>query len=652
MIRLFVIACLLHSCSLFGQKAEFAEYDWNTFPAQPVSDTIQPVNGCLITLERRINEFYLNKDDEFEEISIYHRKVRVESHDAINRFNKIYIPVSNAIEVLAVKARFVSPNGKITEVPKESIKQIENLENKGSYQTFAIEGVELGGEIEYYYKVRKRLNAYGSVTVQSSEPKTNVEIIFAFPSRLKFLTKSYNGFPQFVETSDTVSDKSYLIAKVLYISPLTEENYSAYEANQMRFEFTITHNTYSGVLRLYSFSKVSQNVYNNLYSIGKPGKSAVIKALKQIKTEGRPTEEKVRTLENWLKSEMLISEDLSGEESIENMLRLKQASQFGITKLFVAFLLEMQIRFEMVLTCDQTERRFDPDFNGWNYLNDYLFYFPDLDKYIVPDNTNFRLGLIPSYYQGSFGLFLQPLTYGNDIKTLAYEVRKIPLVLYKENADSLNINLNLNLDKMNVDADIRRVFGGELASSFQSFWKLTNADKQKELVSSMFNMGTQNTAIRSFSTENDRPEDIAVHPFVWNVKLTANSLVELAGDDIILKIGETIGEQSQLYQVTQRTLPVYVGSLHNYYRKIVFRVPEGYSVSNLENLRMKVEMVRNNQVSCCFISDYELLGNLLTIYSTEFYSEMEYPKNEFEAFRDVINTAADFNKKTILLTKN
>ena len=185
---------------------------------------------------------------------------------------------------------------------------------------------------------------------------------------------------------------------------------------------------------------------------------------------------------------------------------------------------------------------------------------------------------------------------------------------------------------MNLDADIHRVFTGELASSFQSFWHVVNAERQGEIVSSMFNMGNQNTTIHSYVLKNYLPNDIGVPPLLWDVKLTANSFIEQAGDDILVKIGETIGEQSELYQQSIRKLPVYVGSLHSYFRKIEFEIPEGYTISNLDDLKMKVEMLLNRKVSCCFTADYELSGNLLTIYSTEYYSELEYPVDEFESF--------------------
>jgi hypothetical protein len=652
MTRYYLFILLLFSAGLSAQKTEFSEYDWNTFNALPVPDSIKPLNGSLITLERHINEVYLNKDEVFEEISIYHRKIRVESHDAINRFNKIYVPISDVIEVLDIRARFISPAGRITEVPKESIRQIENLENKGNYKTFAIEGVEPGGEIEYYYKLRKKFNPYGSVTMQGIDPRVNVEVIYAFPQKLEFLFKSYNGFPDFAASYDSLSGLSYLKAGIKNIPSLPQEDYSAYEANLMRFEFTLTHNTFNSSLRLYSFSKVSGNIYNNVYILSKDEKASVMEVIKKLQITGKSVEQQIRTVEHWLKSEIAISEDLSATPSVDEMIKLRQTTKFGITRLFVAFLNQLDVNFELVISCDQAIRPFDPDFNGWNYLNDYLIYFPEVNKVIIPDNSAYRLGLMPSNYQNSYGLFFHPLTFEGETSTLAYDVKRLPEENYRNNADTFLIRLKVNLEEMNLDVDVKRVFTGELASSFQSFWRIANQEKHDEIVSSLFNMGSQNTTIDSFSITNDSPADIAIRPLIWNVSLTANSLIEQAGDDIIVKIGETIGEQSEMYQQSNRVLPVYVGSLHNYYRKIVFEIPKGYTVSNVQDLTMNVKMISNNRVSCCFKADYEIVGSTLVIYSTEYYSELFYPVEDFQDFRDVINAAADFNKKTILLTKN
>ncbi|MBN2813437.1 MAG: DUF3857 domain-containing protein [Bacteroidales bacterium] len=642
---------VLFASGLYAQQISYADYNWNTFPQLAVPDSVTSLNGALITLERRITEVYLNNDNIFEELSILHRKIKVETHDAINRYNKIYVPVGSVIEVMDIEARFISPDGKVTEVPKSSIREIENLENRGNFQTFAIEGAELGGEIEFYYKLRTKFDPYGTVVMQGNDPRVNVEVIFAFPPKLAFMFKSYNGFADFVASQDSVLGLSFLKASVDDIPGVAEEIYATYDANIMRYEYTLTHNHYSGALRVYSFSKIAANLYNNVYQFNKQEVAAARAALKDLHLSGLPAEAQVRKVEDWIKTEIAISEDLPGTPSVDEMIRLRHTTKYGITRLLVSLLNQLGVNFELVLTCDQSARRFDPDFDGWNFLDDYLIYFPGFDKVIVPVSPAHRLGMIPSVYQQSYALFLHPIAYNDDLKTLGYEVRQLPADHYLNNCDTLMIHLKLNATEMNIEADIHRVFTGELASSFQSFWNLANKQQQDEMVNNLFTMANQGTTIRSYSVTHASPFDIAIRPLIWDIRLTANSLVEQAGEDIIIKIGESIGEQTALYQPTQRVLPVYTGAIHGYYREITFEIPQGYKVSNLDVLNTKVEMHNDNRVSCCFISGYTLTGNVLKVHSTEYYSELTYPLERFEDFRKVVNAAADFNKKTILLTR-
>jgi hypothetical protein len=154
-----------------------------------------------------------------------------------------------------------------------------------------------------------------------------------------------------------------------------------------------------------------------------------------------------------------------------------------------------------------------------------------------------------------------------------------------------------------------------------------------------------------WAVEHDSPENIGLNPIIWDLDITANSLVENAGNDIIVKIGETIGTQSELYQPTTRKLPIDVGVLRNYYRKIIFNIPDGYVVTNPTDLNMNIEMLNNGKTSCIFTSEAEVTNNQLIIISTEYYSESKYPVGRYEEFRRVINASADFNKKTILLKK-
>jgi hypothetical protein len=133
--------------------------------------------------------------------------------------------------------------------------------------------------------------------------------------------------------------------------------------------------------------------------------------------------------------------------------------------------------------------------------------------------------------------------------------------------------------------------------------------------------------------------------------LQSKSLIEDAGEDLLIKIGETIGRQSELYQENQRMLPISVGILHDYYRKITLTIPQGFKVDNLNDLNMHVEMKTDGKTGCIFTSEATLAGNQLTIISKEYYLEPGYPASRYEEFRKVINAAADFNKKTLLLRK-
>jgi hypothetical protein len=647
-----LIFLLLFSCTwLAGQAPEYSGYNWSTFPAAKEIDTVKAVGGSVITLERHITDVYANKDNIFEEISIFHRKIRVTTHEAINDFNKIYVPVSNVIEILDIRARFISPEGRITEMPKESIHQVENLENKGDYKAFAIEGAETGGEIEYYYKLRKKYSPYGTQVIQGEQPRTNVQVIFVYPSKLEYMIKSYNGFPAFSSRTDTLTGKTWLEADAAVIPSLVAEKYASYKANLMRFEFTLAYNNYNSVLRAYSFSRISANIYGNVYELSKSEKSAVRSVVKKLRLTGLDDRKKVRTIEDWVKTSIAVSEELASMPDIVQMIKLKQTTKSGALRIMVALLNEAGINFELVGTCDKSERVFDPDFNGFNFMDDYLIYFPEFNQFIQPENQVYRLGINPSAYQGCFGLFLHPVSYGEKLKTLAYEVKQLPVDSYEKNADTLVVNLSLNLSKLNLDASIYRAFYGEWAASIQSFWNFMNEERHQAIISEIFNMGNQNTTINSYRITHAAQSDIANNPLQWNVDLTANSLVEQAGNDLIVKIGETIGEQSELYQVSNRKLPIVVDAVHNYFRKLIFEIPEGYTISNLSDLNMKVEMENNGKLSCCFTSWYEVSGNKLTVYSREYYTENGYPADRFEAYRKVINAAADFNKKTIILTR-
>ena len=614
------------------------------------SDTIKTVDGAAILFEKRIQEVIPNKDGIFEEIYVFHRMVKVETANAVSSFNRIYVPLTGVIDILSLKARFISKTGKVTELPKESIKEVENLENKGNYKVFAIEGCEAGGAIEYFYVLRRSLKEFGGITVQSETPRYNEEVLFVYPDKLDYEIRSYNGFPNF-EYLPAKNDKKYLTAKADYISGIASEKYADYDADMMCYEYSLVYNTYTGVSRIYSWSKSAKFFYSSIYNLSSKEEKAVSNFYKTIKFNNKEIRSRIRAIEAKVKTDIALSTDIVKDLPLDEIIKQKHASSRGVTKLLIALYRLAGIKVEMVLTSDRTNRPFDPTFNCMNFLNDFLLFFPGINDYIVPDNPSYRLGVIPEDLTATYGIFYHPIEYDKSQKGLGYDIRRIPQVSERQNGDSMLINVALNPETMEVSVKTHRVWTGALAQNYQSFWGFITDDRRQTIVKNVFNLGTDNSQLVDFKVKNYELSDIGVDPLIFDVTQIAPSLVERADNDILVHIGEVIGSQSELYQEKERKLPIAVSMVMHYFRQIEFKIPEGYKISNLADLNMKVEMLVGGKPSCGFYSSYTLDGNVLKIISREIYTQENYPASDFAQFRAVINAAADFNKKTLVLTK-
>lgn len=649
MNRLIISLLIIVSVNV-GAQNDYKTYNWNTFNDKVNTDNIKPVNGALIVSERKISEIYINSQDLFEETFVFHRKIKVDTHDAINKYNKIYISLNSVLDIIDIAARFISPNGKITELPKSNIKQIDNLETYGNFKTFVIEGAETGGQIEYYYVLKKSFNPFSSFVVQDETPRAYVNFIFSYPSKVEYLFRYNNGFPAFEEFKSTENQTRKQVI-IQNIPGIPEERYALYNPNMMGFDFVMAYNNFNSPFRTYSWNKACDFVYNNMYTITKKEKDAVAELLSQIPATSGSTAEKIRCIENWIKSNFKVDKNIESKPTLIDNIKLRQCNFNDISKLYISIYNEAGINFEYVKTGDNTEQPFQPDFNAFNYLDYSLLYFPEVNQYITPENDQYRLGITPAEFQGEYGLFMKPISYKNTINTLGYEIKQIPVSPCTESNDSLNVHVTLDLENNLLKTDVLRKMYGDFARSFQAIFHLMDDTKKTEMVESLFEMGKDKTDVLGSSFENTAPENIAIKPLIWNIKLQSKTLIEEAGNDIVVRIGETIGRQSELYQEGKRFLPVSVGLLHSYFRKITMKVPDGYKVENMNDLNMNVEMKFNNKVSCAFRSTIQINNNLVTIISTEYYTEPAYPAEEYDNFRKVINAAADFNKKNLILKK-
>ncbi len=119
----------------------------------------------------------------------------------------------------------------------------------------------------------------------------------------------------------------------------------------------------------------------------------------------------------------------------------------------------------------------------------------------------------------------------------------------------------------------------------------------------------------------------------------------------LIKIGEIIGDQTEIYEEKPRQFPIHLNYPHVMNRHIVVEIPDGYSITNLKDLNIQSICKDNDQRTMGFESTYRLEKNTLIIDVVEDYRLISYPVTQYPAFQKVINSAADFNKVILVLEK-
>jgi hypothetical protein len=140
-------------------------------------------------------------------------------------------------------------------------------------------------------------------------------------------------------------------------------------------------------------------------------------------------------------------------------------------------------------------------------------------------------------------------------------------------------------------------------------------------------------------------------PFIVKGKLEiTESMVENAGNMLIVNLGKVIGKQAELYQEDERYSDVEYEYTLSYKHKITFIVPEGYKLENASELTKNVKPTFNGNETCWFISTVEVIDNKVIVTIDESYNALSYQKENYQEYRSVINASSDFYKASIVLS--
>lgn len=634
---------------ILAQDYEFKNYLFND---DKIEIPTQYENESEVILQKDIKvEFIAIKNSAYQYYLI-HEKIWINSDDAIERNNRVYIPFRTDEKLVTNKLRVILKNGKIIELNNKDIKEEIDEEKGLKYNYYAINGLEKGAIIEKVFILEELPELKGkTIDFQSERPILKASFELIFPEHLVFKHKSYNGLPEAILKEKITEGKNILSFVDSNIDGLSDdEKYSNWEAHIKKFRYKLDANTLTGARNLFNYKEFATNVYENLYlELDKKTTKAIEEFCKSIPKSSNP-EDQIWNIENKIKKTIAYNRYFDGNKELNDVLKTKQANELELIRLYLAVFKKFNIETQTVFTSKRFTQIFDKDFETTEHLKDVLFYFPSIKKYIEPNSIEFRLPLFNFNYGNNYGLFIKEKEFGGTKMGIG-EIGFIDIPGGEITHDFMEITVDFTKEIENPLIQTIIKYGGYSALNFQPIKDFVPDDQYQEIIKDISKNYTFETDAKTIKTENDGTENIGKKPFILNLTFEGKELTQKAGDNILFKIGETIGKQMEFYQEDKRVLPIEIYYPHYYTRTLKIILPDGYKVKNLDSFNMDYKALLNGEPEAIFKSSYTQTENIVTVTNTESYHIIHYPLSIFESYKAVINAAADFNKITIILSK-
>jgi hypothetical protein len=645
---LSLVALLLTVVYSYGQTAT----DWDAKPSLHKVKTMFAKESAVVLADTRTQEYVYEEKKGLVQIVTSKKLIKVLDDNGVESYNKIYLPVYANAEIISLKARVILPNGKVVDLPANKI--LDAQEEGRAYKKFALEAVEKGGEIEYFYQVKKEASFFGLERFQSSTtPFEQASFTLIVPDYLSFTIKGYNGFS--VGKDSVVGKKRITVCSCKDIKAIDDEKYGNKDANAKNVQYKLSYNLSKDKnVRIYTWNELAKNVYSNYSEYTEKESKAVDDFIKKtgIK-ESAGEEEKIMALENYIKTNINADKDGIGEdaEKLDKIVKNKVASNSGSNRLFIVCMEKLKINWQIVFPSKRDDIPLDEDLENYRLIEDVLFYFPSTGHFLEPANVTFRYPFVTAFWANTKGLFLEGTTIGK-FKTALASFKDIPIQPMEESLRDMIISLKFNTKMDSILMHTKQIYNGYSAAEYRPIFAFTPKDKLDEVSKEILKSVGKSDNIRNVKLEGGAfLNDNSKKPLTLEGDVTTADLIEVAGKKLLLKIGEVIGPQVQMYQEKERQLPLSMNYPNIQDRTISFVIPDGYIIKNLSDLEMNITDKASGKETMGFISTYKQTGNNLEIKLHEFYSITDYPASYLEPFTRVINASADFNKVVLILEK-
>lgn len=657
----FIFLFSLAATTVSAQKKLAHKYKVEEWIEKPVIHDLPPEyaneSALILTHDVTLDYRYEGRD-----INVYytqHRIVKVMDYKGIEMYNKVSIPVGSRTRVPLIKARTILQNGKVIDIAKDMIKVTKN--ETGQYEiVFAMEGLEKNAEVELLLKEIRPWSAFGTEYFQYPVPVASSHFEIDYPRDIIFEETGFSGFPTAKDT--LINNRRHIYLSENDIPTLREEPDCFYDLHRQRAEYRVRkfiNENRIDTARILTWDHFGRQLFDEHYKITQKERAAVNKYL--VTLGARPTNDddvNVRLIEDGIKNNIVLYPDLDERNAdvLDSIIKNKAASSTGYIKLFAACFTQAEVKHELGMAFNRKEHRFNVNFENWRNMGNYLFYFPNLKKFLSPLSVYTRYPIVPDDVLGIKGIFCT-IPPKRDVTGPLTEIKTISPLPASESQDNIAAGVSFTKD-MDAEVDIAYSYTGYAANDLRKELLLEPKSREKEIVRKVVTIADKPGDILKYSISNPGVNSTYKNaPLEITARVNTSELTEKAGPKYLFKLGEMIGNHSSLYYEKNRVLPVDLDYPVSMNHTITINIPKGYKIMNPEAIKMHSDYVnRDLKPVISFHSDYTLKtdkknGDKLVVTVTEYYPRMHFEAGEYERFRAVVNTAADFNKVTLLLAK-
>lgn len=650
--KTLLLTCFI-GCGIFNYNVQAQNFEFKNYGFSSAAYNIDPKfqKEEEIIIERNIKSEFVFEDDTASEYLLVHEKKLINSDNAIERNNKVYIPAGLNDNLITNKLRVILKNGKILELKKSDIKEEIDEQRQTKYNYFAVNGLEKGAIIEKFHIIKREPEISGnSLKLQGSTPvlKTTIELIY--PERLLFSSASYNGFPKAESRLKSYQNKNSLYVEAVNIPAVPDnERQSNVLKNSQRFSYKLEENLSTNTKNIYNHTDYAKNLYEAYHrELSKADEKALDNFVKKIQKFNDPLAQ-VQHTEAYIKENIQYNRYFSANNSLADIINHKQGNLFDLLKLYANTFKKINVPYEIVFTTDRFQNVFDPNFESYLNFKEALFYFPTANVYAEPGAPAFRAPMFDDQFAGNHGLFVKTKKFGG-IEVPVSEIRTID---FPKNQSLSVMDIHVDFSKSLTDPQLNSniKFNGYESLNFQPTKDFSDPTEYQEMLNYIAKNYTFESEIESVEAKNEGLAFVGKEHFIINVKANAKDLMTKAGTNYIFKVGEVIGKQMEMYEEKERVFPIELDNPHSYDRTITLTLPDDYKVKNPEVFNMNQSLTYQGKVVADFISSYEIKGNQLIVKNTEHYEFLELPASVYQQYQKVINAAADFNKLSIIFEK-